>query len=619
MKHLGIQILWIFLTLFALPAHAQNMSCGDFAKLPILHEGRLKPMGSFARTTLKDFSDARANNACAWLAESLFDPASAAEHPIFAIRNPDLLRLLNLPGGKSLFSQADLAEGLAATAAMLPGLLKTSPEALTQTQHDLLDLHNRVALHHEIMRSLTLILPLDIEIPAGIKERITARNFLGLQMSEQQARQQLDALIARKGGDYESYSPQEQNLAAYVFALDSLRLGGLNSRILRIIPAPFADDHTWLSPWDAIEQGQGSPENAKYLELWEKMAQAFRAQDPGAWTVSQDQALAHIQGRSMDRSKIRAFALENTYNAVQPWSWSLALYGAAFLAGLIALFKPANRILRALLLTLGCAAVIFHAGALGARILILERPPVGTLYESVLFVAFICASIGVWLYATTRQTTALVAGAGLSAGLLAIAPQLLPDAGSLELLSAVLNTHFWLVTHVLCITIGYALCLACGTLAHIALAGKIRACDADTQALERMIYRLSMFALLFCTAGTILGGIWADQSWGRFWGWDPKENGALLIVLWLLWAQHGKLSHHLDRNGFLIVMAGINVIVALAWFGVNLLGVGLHSYGFISGIAGGLALFCMLEIALIAGLGYLAYQSPRTQTKGRHA
>jgi ABC-type transport system involved in cytochrome c biogenesis permease subunit len=113
--------------------------------------------------------------------------------------------------------------------------------------------------------------------------------------------------------------------------------------------------------------------------------------------------------------------------------------------------------------------------------------------------------------------------------------------------------------------------------------------------LHKNMLGVSMVALFFAMFGTILGGIWADQSWGRFWGWDPKENGAMLIVLWLLFLLHGRLAGVIKPLGYGVGMVFTNVIVALAWFGVNLLNVGLHSYGFTENIATNLAAFCVSE------------------------
>ena len=115
------------------------------------------------------------------------------------------------------------------------------------------------------------------------------------------------------------------------------------------------------------------------------------------------------------------------------------------------------------------------------------------------------------------------------------------------------------------------------------------------------MFGITLIALFLTLFGTILGGIWADQSWGRFWGWDPKENGALLIVLWQLMMVHMRLTGLAKPSGFALGMIMNNIIVVIAWFGVNLLNVGLHSYGFTSGVALNLALFIVLE--LITGLG----------------
>jgi ABC-type transport system involved in cytochrome c biogenesis permease subunit len=172
-----------------------------------------------------------------------------------------------------------------------------------------------------------------------------------------------------------------------------------------------------------------------------------------------------------------------------------------------------------------------------------------------------------------------------------------PEGDSLETLVAVLNTSFWLGTHVLCITAGYGLCLLTAGAAHLWLFRR-----GGDGALFRLMHRLSLAALLLTATGTALGGIWADQSWGRFWGWDPKENGALLIVLWLAWLQHGRVGALMSETAYASGMAALAVVVALSWFGVNLLGVGLHSYGFTSGIASGLAAFCAAELLAIGWL-----------------
>ena len=97
--------------------------------------------------------------------------------------------------------------------------------------------------------------------------------------------------------------------------------------------------------------------------------------------------------------------------------------------------------------------------------------------------------------------------------------------------------------------------------------------------LSRMIYGTVCFGIFFSFVGTVLGGLWADDSWGRFWGWDPKENGALLIVIWNALVLHARWDGMVKDRGLAVLAVVGNIITSWSWFGVNELGVGLHSYG----------------------------------------
>ena len=123
--------------------------------------------------------------------------------------------------------------------------------------------------------------------------------------------------------------------------------------------------------------------------------------------------------------------------------------------------------------------------------------------------------------------------------------------------------------------------------------------------METALLGVIRFAAGFATAGTLLGGIWADQCWGRFWGWDPKENGALLVVLWYAAILHGWRGGHLRRRGLMAMALLGNALTAFSWFGINMLGVGLHSYGSL-GKTGwpwlGAWIFCHGALALLAVL-----------------
>jgi cytochrome c biogenesis factor len=125
--------------------------------------------------------------------------------------------------------------------------------------------------------------------------------------------------------------------------------------------------------------------------------------------------------------------------------------------------------------------------------------------------------------------------------------------------------------------------------------------DAGTaDALSRMVYGIVCFATLFSLVGTILGGIWADQSWGRFWGWDPKENGALIIVIWNAVILHARWGGLIRQRGLMNLAIGGNIVTSWSWFGTNMLGVGLHSYGFMDSAFFWLSTFVGSQLAIIA-------------------
>jgi len=119
-----------------------------------------------------------------------------------------------------------------------------------------------------------------------------------------------------------------------------------------------------------------------------------------------------------------------------------------------------------------------------------------------------------------------------------------------------------------------------------------------------MVYGVVCFCLVFSTIGTILGGVWANDSWGRFWGWDPKENGALMIVLWTALILHARWGGMVRSRGIAVLSVFGGIITAWSWFGVNQLGVGLHSYGFTDSITFWLLVFVGSQLAII-GLGLL--------------
>ncbi len=133
-----------------------------------------------------------------------------------------------------------------------------------------------------------------------------------------------------------------------------------------------------------------------------------------------------------------------------------------------------------------------------------------------------------------------------------------------------------------------------------------------------MTYGCVCFTLFLSLVGTVLGGIWANYSWGRFWGWDPKENGALMIVLWMLFILHARLGGFIKEWGINLCAIFGAMIVTFSWWHVNILGVGLHSYGFSASKAQAVFLFYgITTLVLLVGIGFAAYDHFSARAKKR--
>ena len=271
---------------------------------------------------------------------------------------------------------------------------------------------------------------------------------------------------------------------------------------------------------------------------------------------------------------------EVNYNKLDLLFWSLIFYIAALITlTAIAFIRIKNKKLRLLPFILIMIGFLYHLSAIIMRITILERPPISTLYESIIFVGLIAVLFSIILELIKKDGLYLFVGSIVGITLHYISFGYATDGDTFGVLIAVLNSNFWLSTHVTTITIGYGTTLIAGLVGHLYLI-KANWNPYNTKELK-IIYNnmvaLTFIALFFTMFGTILGGIWGDQSWGRFWGWDPKENGALLIVMWLLMMVHLRLSGMVKGAGYALGLVLVNITVALAWFGVNLLSVGLHT------------------------------------------
>lgn len=615
MRPVLIALLSLLILVCAATARAQDLPMQDFAHIPVQHEGRLKPLDTFARVMLKNLNGKDHTDdmsATEWLAETMFDPLEASTRPVFLVRDSYVRHRLGLTErSEQRYSYAELTAGLGKTVPDIEAIEKKSRESVTPQDRALLKIHEQALLYTQIMRTLTLILPLSLEIPEPWAKEVERDpdgtvTYLGLRKYEQDIQKATKTIVAKKGPDPSAYSARERATATLSYQLSLLGEASSRNQLLRLIPVDWAEaGGEWQSPWAILQQGQGSPDTGKILKLWREMASAWQSGDRAAWLRTGAEAVAFPL--TLTGTPGWKFGVEVAFNQAKPFSISAFLYALAFLLSLT-FFIALNKWFRGGGLVLLSGGLLVHGAGIATRMLLLGRPPVSTLYESIIVVAFICAAIGLLLERRLKKGIGLLAGALSGLMLTVMGGTFDNEDDTLKLLSAVLDTNFWLATHVMCITIGYGWCVIVAVLAHLDLTA--RACGLATPKmtgpLVRITAHISVAALLFTAIGTILGGIWADQSWGRFWGWDPKENGALLIVLWLTWLLHGKLSGHLTPLRLLAGQAFLSVVVGAAWLGVNLLGVGLHSYGFADGLFWGLGLFALGETLFIGAMWRLA-------------
>lgn len=372
--------------------------------------------------------------------------------------------------------------------------------------------------------------------------------------------------------------------------------------------APIKAGEQWAPLFSAQGHAVAQGESA---QAWQKILSAITADD-----AKEAFRLVASYGSTLQEvlpSDYKAAGYEVLFNRAEPFYQTSVLYVAAFLLGCFSLLlrplSPATwapSLARAAMVVLAISFVV-HTIGLGSRIYLQGRPPVTNLYSSAVFIGWACiliALFGEWL---TRSGLLQLAASLIGFSTLVVAHNLGNSGDTMEMMQAVLDSNFWLATHVVVVTIGYSSTFLAGFLACLyVLAGVATPLlrGEPMKALPRMVYGVICFAALASFVGTVLGGIWADQSWGRFWGWDPKENGAAMIVVWNLLILHARWGGMVKERGVAALAIFGNVVTAWSWFGTNMLGVGLHSYGFMDSAVFWILLFDGVMLAIM-GISFI--------------
>ncbi len=607
-----ILLLLLLNALQPLPASDRSEFLKEFSGLVILENGRKKPLDTFARQSLGLISgktDFAGQSAGLWLARVLFTPEQTYADDVFRISSPQVQQALGLGGAPgNMFSFArlyDSLDNLQRLARQAGGL---EEKQRSKTDNEIIRLYYHILLYDQLIHSLQWAIPQKelISLEPQLRQQLglpaTTNELSYLDFSDKMVT--VRALHDSLSADEKSIRELEQNLT-------QLAETGKNP-LLAIIPPPVSagEETNWLSPWEAVAPDQPSGGIfKKELSVLSEAVLSFRRGDlRKAGERLHDLRLLLNRRNRINSQRIN---LEILYNRVEPFTWALRLYGMAFLLILISLLW-AQRILYRLSLILMIPGFLLQTTGLAARLLITARPPVTNLYETFVFVSWVAALLGLVLEWLQKRRLGVIAGGFAAVLLLTISGRYALEGDTMGMLVAVLNTNLWLAVHVATVTVGYAGCVVAGVIGHVYILQQLVHRDEETLAgTYRSLYAILAFGLVFTFLGTVMGGIWADQSWGRFWGWDPKENGALLIILWLAILFHARLAGWIGRMGLAAGAVVSLLTVMLAWFGVNLLGIGLHTYGLISGVNRALIVFFIFELLFLAASGLLYRNRPR--------
>ena len=646
---------WLFVVLFVTeiiavfaPKKDGALHIREFGRLPVLQNGRVQPFDSVGKNTLlqlrgtsdvpleevpswKFWHHGKKLKSSEWLLEVLFKPEVADTRPVFLIHHPDLLVELNLrdkgieKSGLRYFSFDELrtnrttsthfvGQEIFEQAGQVQQSIQQGLDAkqLNPMQKQLLKLAQSIVMYQRIKGAV---------IPSGWGDLPHDMQDLSAILAPGAA-----AMRAKEAG--EPYDEKLLNQLRELFAsADDPQAGKMYPLVVPPLhPDQSRDD--WTTTPVAVLDSMRERELHAPVKSLAAIGGAYR----DGKTAEFNAAVAEYKNWLSQKfaPELKKGRHEFFYNDVKAFLHAMIIDLFAFVLAVASLltltFLPnVSESLRRSAFWLVLLGWLVHTFGLIFRMYLEGRPPVTNLYSSAIFIGWGAIALGLVLERVFRVGIGVAVASFIGAITLIIAHNLALTAengDTMGMLRAVLDTNFWLATHVVVITLGYAstfvagllgiLYIVLGVFTPILRAPVNKGVPAKSSAssmeigkvLAKMAYAIVCFATLFSFVGTVLGGIWADQSWGRFWGWDPKENGALIIVLWNAVILHARWGGLVRERGVMNMVIVGNIVTAWSWFGVNMLEIGLHSYGFMDAAFKWLMLFIISQVALIA-LGLL--------------
>lgn len=611
-----------------------------FGQLPVQDRGRVKPLSTVAGFRMLNTNGKRSFEIPAdsglptapeklspttWYLDAMFFPEQARTYELFLVDDNAVLEAMGLrfEGRKrrDRYSYNQLSSGRGEMEELAKSAFAKEASERTRVDTQLIALRENIIQYEVLELTFSgLAARLGPEAPAELLEIYPGAADGGSIGAQVVLERWSEALTWRQAAEGVAEGDDRDRAIAPLYNGIILLIETADYS-LAMFPAEDGGEEKWRTAGELLQRkldpAQADP-TAGELELFSAYADLAgvesRVDAIGPAVLA---AFEAGKAAAMGRGEFEKIPMEVGYYKRDYFTKALVFFLLGFLTVALSWLRPKGVLLPRLTWFLVAGGLASASIGVTVRCLLLERPPVATLYETILFITSIAVLVCLAAERLTRERVALALGATLGAAGMFLAMryeavEAASQGDTMGGLIAVLNTNFWLATHVTTVTMGYSAGLLAAALGHVWLILRLgrglknRGPELSREQAEwfrrfgRMTYGVLCFGLLFSVVGTILGGVWANDSWGRFWGWDPKENGALMIVLYELVILHARMGGYIKDFGVAVLAVIGGSIVAFSWFHVNQLGVGLHSYGFTEGVLGTLWTYYYLVAGFVA-------------------
>jgi ABC-type transport system involved in cytochrome c biogenesis permease subunit len=572
----------------------------EFGRTMVMNEGRVQPLSTLASYTLYavhgrrdvqfETADGRTTklSPTEWLLDAWCYPDQAARYPLFRIENVGVMDALGIhhDGQGQRFeylSYARMLESADKLQTLIEKLDGKTEQQRSPVERHLMQHWRQLIVYHR-MHQLVAALQVPIQLEGDeLKKLFGGRDRIAL------------TDVLRSVGSFRDYvrgvgedfaAAKHGNLGQVLAFLEEASRTPPGALLL---PPTQAEGLTWHSYGEVIGGAMTGrmPIDGSYVALLAHMEAGLQAEALG----DRQRHLLEYQRAVANAAKGRAgtdtVATEAYYYGANWHFHAMMTFVLGFLLACVCWALPKSRLLwtaSAVTTVLGIVMLVIDVWI---RCLVTGHPPIARLYDTFLFIGGVAAIVMITAEFFLPRRILLALAPFLGALLIFFARlfEVADAQDTMKPLQAVLLSNFWLGIHVPTMNIGYGAGLAASVVGMAWVVVRVLGLDKDPQqsllkVLAKVTYGVTCFSLATGVVGTILGGVWANDSWGRFWGWDPKENGALLICLSQIALLHARMSGMVRDAGLVLWSIFSGMIVVFSWFHTNLLGVGLHAYGF---------------------------------------